>query len=558
MIDKESHYRSVLDEMIINRKQSTDLPDLALKDLPHFSLFANIDAVSSRLLTALQNQEKICVVGDYDADGATSTVIAVKSLKVMGFTNVDYFVPNRFKHGYGFSKGILDSLEQQGIELIITVDNGVTSIDAVNHAQKKGIDVIITDHHMPGPVLPDCLIINPNLNNCNFPCKDLAGCGVIFYVMLALRSYLKSTGILKADVNMSSFLDLVALGTIADCVTLSPVNQILCRRGISLIRSAKTRPGINALVKLSKLSQPHIQAIEIAFQVAPKINAAGRIDDMSVGVKCLLEENTQKASLYASCLVELNSERKNILDDMYKKAMTHKPGEGATVAYSPEWHEGVIGILASKLKEAHSLPAAVFCDANEHEIKGSIRSIKGVHMRDVLQEIESTSPGTFRSFGGHAMAAGCTIEKHAFDQFVKKFQNKCKQCLAMVDGDEKQRVDLNLPASMHTVEFHDFMHSHCVFGQNFPEPLFEGEFKVLHTRVLSEGKHVKLSLSHGSGLIDAIMFNCSESARYACSGNKVNLKYRLAVNFYQAKRSVQFLIEDFENSIDRSAIGTSN
>ena len=517
--------------------------DNTLAVLPHFQTLANIDAVTDRLLAARAKHERICIVGDYDADGATSTVIAVKSLTMMGFNQIDYIVPNRFKHGYGFSSSILDEIKEREYNLLITVDNGITSIDAVEKAKELGIDVIITDHHMPGPVLPDTMIVNPNLENCAFPYKDLAGCGVIFYVMLALRSKIINKGLVKA-VPLTQLLDLVAIGTIADCVPLTTLNRIICQHGLKLIREGRTSKGIQELIRQANISQQHIHAIDVAFQIAPKLNAAGRIDDMSLGVQCLMSSDPQTASSLTSKLISLNTERKQILEKMNHEASEQTIGQGATIAFNDTWHEGVIGILASRLKEQHEQPAGVFTSMGTDAVKGSLRSVKGIHLRNILQDISSQNPGMFQNFGGHAMAAGCTIAKNTFDTFKELFCDTCYKLLQQGAGDECVPVDGDLTGDQLSLGFADELYLNNIFGQKFHEPVFESTFTVQHIQQLSNGRHQKMMLSTKGSVTVGMNFFCSQSDSIIQRGDKIRSRYTLSVNFFRNQRTLQLILHE--------------
>ncbi|WP_241609185.1 single-stranded-DNA-specific exonuclease RecJ [Rosenbergiella australiborealis] len=512
-----------------------------------------IEQAVALLHQAMRDNLHIMVVGDFDADGATSTALSVLALKQFGAEQVSYLVPNRFEQGYGLSPEVVDLAHARKAQLIFTVDNGISSIAGVDYATTLGIPVIITDHHLPGEQLPAAAaMVNPNLHDATFPSKHLAGVGVAFYVMLALRAYLREQGWFTGAVpNLADLLDLVALGTVADVVPLDANNRILVWQGLQRIRAGKCRPGIRALVEVSQRQASRLAASDLGFALGPRLNAAGRLDDMSQGVELLLTENDAQARMLAVELDALNQTRKEIEQGMQQEALViceqlaqqqHLPS--GLAFYHPEWHQGVVGIVASRLKERFHRPVIAFAPAGEGILKGSGRSIAGLHLRDVLERLDSQQPGLLLKFGGHAMAAGLSLSEQNFPLFRDSFAQLVNEWL---DQDALKGVlwsDGELAAGQMTVETAEMLRNAGPWGQMFPEPLFDGEFKLLQQRLVGQ-KHLKLLLEPvcGGPLIDGIAFNVDLQQWPDPSIQRATLAYKLDVNEYRGQRSAQLLVE---------------
>tara|TARA_R110000772_G_scaffold161502_13_gene272659 strand:- start:833 stop:2554 length:1722 start_codon:yes stop_codon:yes gene_type:complete len=548
-------------KQILGNRGVTDNSEctLDLDGLASPGLILNINHAVSLLRAALEQQDKILVVGDFDADGATSTALLLLCLRRFGFEQVDYLVPNRFEFGYGLTPEIVEVAKQRQPALIITVDNGIASIDGVARATELGIKVLITDHHLPGTDLPaaEC-IINPNQFGCTFPSKALAGVGVVYYLMLALRADLRDTGWFninnRSEPNMLQYLDLVALGTVADVVPLDKNNRCLVKHGVQLIRSGRCRPGINALLEIAGQNKHNLNASDLGFVLGPRLNAAGRLDDMSLGIECLLTENPHTAYLFAQQLNDLNKDRKNIEQSMQDQAMAFLSGleddaekDTGLCLFNADWHQGVVGILASRLKDKFHRPAIVFaCSTeNSNEIKGSARSIPGIHIRDLLDIIATKHPGLLSKFGGHAMAAGLSIYAKDFVAFKTAFNQELENLLDPHMLEQVIYTDGSLPADCLTLQFAELLEQAGPWGQQFPEPLFIGDFEVLDQRVLG-ARHLKLLLQAPASeqAIDAIAFNVSAEILGSKLSN-LELLYRLQVNEFRGVRSVQLMIEEF-------------
>ncbi|PSU31909.1 single-stranded-DNA-specific exonuclease RecJ [Photobacterium lutimaris] len=509
------------------------------------------------LKQALAAQRRIIVVGDFDADGATSSALSVLALRMLGSRNVDYLVPNRFDDGYGLSPEVVEQAAERGAELIMTVDNGVSSIAGVAAAKARGIQVLVTDHHLPGDVLPEAdAIVNPNLHECDFPSKALCGVGVAFYLMLAVRASLREDNWFAEqglpEPNLAELLDLVALGTVADVVALDGNNRILVHQGLQRIRAGKCRAGIRALIEVANRDPARLVATDLGFALGPRINAAGRLDDMSFGVELLLCDNIQAARRMATELDALNQTRKEIEQGMKEEAVAicerlkfnKQDMPYGLSLFQRDWHQGVIGILASRIKEQYHRPVIAFADAGNGEIKGSCRSIPGLHMRDVLDLIDTQNPGMILKFGGHAMAAGLTIPEaqldafnHAFDQAVRaELDEDALRGVLLSDG-ELMPQELNLQVA-------EVLRAGGPWGQQFPEPMFDGRFRLLHQKLVGS-KHLKMMLEPlaGGSVIDAIAFNVDVRRWPDASVQQVELAYRLDVNEFRGNRSAQLLVE---------------
>ncbi|MAY02777.1 MAG: single-stranded-DNA-specific exonuclease RecJ [Gammaproteobacteria bacterium] len=522
----------------------------------------NIKEAVELLQRSLEQQEKILIVGDFDADGATSTALLLLCLKDFGFSNVDYLVPNRFEFGYGLTPEIVEVAKQRQPALIITVDNGIASIEGVARARQYGIKVLITDHHLPAADLPeaDC-ILNPNQHGCGFPSKSLAGVGVVYYLLLALRTALREASWFdqqsRTEPNMLQYLDLVALGTVADVVPLDRNNRCLVRHGLAVIRKGHARPGIKALLQIAGKNYRNLLAGDLGFALGPRLNAAGRLDDMSVGIECLLAENQQQAMHYAQLLNDLNQDRKNIEQGMHREALqimdelvvdedSRKDNKGICL-FNENWHAGVVGIVASRLKEKFHRPAVVFAGADDNieEIKGSARSIPGLHIRDLLDSIATGNPGLLNRFGGHAMAAGLSLNRSDFDRFAAAFEEALEKAVDASMLEQVLATDGELPLECFTLEFAELLEEAGPWGQHFPEPLFTGSFMVADQRILS-GRHLKLAVIPAGSeiLLDAIAFNV-EPGLLDHSLQQLALAFRLQVNEFRGRRSAQLLIEHF-------------
>ena len=461
------------------------------------------------LEAAVRQQQRIAIVGDFDADGATSTVVMIEGLRALGVSDIRYFVPNRFEYGYGLTPGIVALAAECKPDLIITVDNGVSSIDGVNAANERGIKVLVTDHHLPGDQLPAAAaMVNPNLMGNQFKSKNLAGVGVAFYVLLGLRARLRETGWLgqsRPEPNLAELLDLVALGTVADVVPLDKNNRILVRQGLARIRAGHCRPGISALIQVSRRDNRRLIAADLGFCLGPRLNAAGRLDDMSIGIECLLTQNTGTAQKLAQELDQLNLARREIETDMQMDAMraldniTLDETELPTglCLYEPGWHQGVIGILAARIRERFNRPVIAFADSDNGEIKGSARSVPGIHIRDVLYTVAKAEPDMLNRFGGHAMAAGMTLKKEHYSAFSKAFNAAVLNALKGKSIDNILLTDGSLTEKELTLNLAENLRNAGPWGQHFPEPTFDGIFTVQTSQLVAE-KHLKLVLRQNS------------------------------------------------------------
>ncbi|EHR7858933.1 single-stranded-DNA-specific exonuclease RecJ [Vibrio parahaemolyticus] len=556
----------ILKRIYINRG-ITDIAQLetSARGLHSYQKLGGIEQAVELLFQAIQEQKRIIVVGDFDADGATSSALSVLALRMLGSNNVDYLVPNRFEDGYGLSPEVVDQALELGAEMIMTVDNGVSSIEGVRYAKENGITVLVTDHHLPGQVLPEVdAMVNPNLDSCAFPSKALAGVGVAFYLMMALCVHMRKHNWFAQqgmqEPKLMELIDLVALGTVADVVPLDENNRILVHQGLQRIRAGKARPGIQALIEVAKRDARRLVASDFGFALGPRINAAGRLDDMSFGVELLMCNNIHAARRMASELDGLNQTRKEIEEGMKQEAMAFcerlQFGENSELPYGlslfqRDWHQGVIGILASRIKEKFHRPVIAFADGGEGTIKGSCRSIPGLHMRDALDFIDTQNPGLIIKFGGHAMAAGLTIKEQDFERFGRLFDEVVKKELdeaalkgvILTDGELKPEE-----FSMHIAEQ---LRAGGPFGQAFPEPIFDGEFKVLHQKLVGE-KHLKLMLEplykgHPTNvMIDGIAFNVDLRRWPDASVKTVRLAYKLDVNEFRGNQSLQLMIDHIE------------
>lgn len=525
--------------------------DYELKSLLPPALLTHATDAAVLLADAIEAQARILIVADYDCDGATACAVGIRALRAMAGESgaaIDYLVPNRFTYGYGLSPEIVDLAATMTPDLIVTVDNGIASIDGVARAAELGIAVLITDHHLPAETLPaaDC-IVNPNQPGCDFPSKCIAGVGVMFYVMLALRAQLRSRGWFGETIrepNLGALLDLVALGTVADVVALDRNNRILVNQGLKRMREGKLTPGLAAIFRAAGRDPAKATSLDLGFIVGPRLNAAGRLADMSLGIEGLITDDPTRALAIAQQLDALNRERKDIESGMQDQALAHlekiETSDGAGVAlFDPDWHQGVIGILASRIKEKLHRPVFAFARGENGEIKGSGRSIPGLHLKDALDLLAKRAPGLLLRFGGHAMAAGATLMESDFARFRDLFAGIADELIAPADRTRTLETDGRLEAAYVSIKTVQLLENE-VWGQGFPAPLFEDEFVVENQRILKE-KHLKLRLRQGEQRLEAIQFNFSESP-----GATIRAAYRLAINDYNGVQTPQLMIEHLE------------
>jgi len=532
--------------------------DYGLKHLLPPTQLKGLDSAVTILADAAENQKRILIIGDFDADGATSTALAIRCLTAFGFRNVDYLVPNRFVYGYGLTPEIVEAAREKAPDIIVTVDNGISSIAGVNTAKSYGIDVVVTDHHLPGKDVPAAdAIVNPNQRGCEFPSKHLAGVGVIFYVMSALRkrlrecSWFERNGI--GEPNMASYLDIVALGTVADVVPLDYNNRILVAAGLAKMRRGQATAGIQALFNIANRDPSKTSASDLGFTLGPRLNAAGRLDDMSLGIRCLLTDSFPEALTLAKELDDLNRDRKLIESSMQQEALTvlarlddtQLAGYAHGVClYKADWHQGVIGILASRIKDRMHRPTIIFAQSDSGELKGSGRSIPGVHIRDVLDQIASHNPGLIEKFGGHAMAAGLSIAASDFERFQEQFNLVVETYLSEENINPVILSDGELPEAMIDMGLAEGIREAGPWGQNFPQPVFDGVFQIVQQRIVGE-KHLKLVLTreHYSNVVfDAIAFNIDPDEWPNNNAREVELAYHLDINEFRGNVGIQLMV----------------
>lgn len=523
--------------------------DYELKSLIPPTALTNATAAAQLLADAIEAEAKMLIIGDYDCDGATATAVGMRALKSLG-ADVDFLLPDRFKLGYGLSPEIVDVAAQQSPDLIITVDNGIASLEGVARAQQHGIATLITDHHLPAETLPeaDC-IVNPNQPGCDFPSKCIAGVGVMFYVMLALRAELRERGYFaeRQEPNFANLLDLVALGTVADVVKLDRNNRILVSQGLKRMRAGQMQAGIAALFKAAGRDPKKATAMDLGFILGPRLNAAGRLADMRLGVECLLTDDASRALQIAQELDTLNRERREIESGMQEQALILLESLDANDAtpgvalFDESWHEGVVGILASRIKDKLHRPVFAFAPGEGGIVKGSGRSIPGLHLRDALDLVAKRAPGLLIRFGGHAMAAGATVNAENFEKFKSLFAEVAGELLAPADLTRTLETDGNLEGSYISLATARLLENE-IWGQGFPAPLFMDDFEVEQQRVLKD-KHLKLRLRKGDTRIDAIQFNFTTQP-----GNRSRVAYRLAINEYMGVESPQLMVEHLEAS----------
>ncbi|WP_411570167.1 single-stranded-DNA-specific exonuclease RecJ [Pectobacterium cacticida] len=533
----------------------------SLSGLLNYRLLSGIDNAIDLLQRALAEKRRIVIVGDFDADGATSTALTVLALRSMGAINVQYLVPNRFDNGYGLSPEVVAQADALGAEMIVTVDNGISSHSGVEEAHRRGITVLVTDHHLPGEMLPDAdAMINPNLPGCRFPSKALAGVGVAFYLMMALFVRLRDSdwfsqlGVPKP--NLAELLDLVALGTVADVVPLDANNRILVAQGLNRIRAGECRPGIRALLEVANRDASQLVASDLGFALGPRLNAAGRLHDMKIGVDLLLCDDLVKARLLANELNDMNQDRREIEQGMQVEALklcdtlerTRAVLPYGLALYHQEWHQGVVGILASRIKERFHRPVIAFAPAGNGMLKGSGRSIAGLHLRDALERLDTLYPDMIEKFGGHAMAAGLSLHEDRFEDFRQRFGELVSEWLDPSQLEGVVWSDGELPLSeLDLLSTAEMLRYAGPWGQAFPEPTFDGRFRMIKPRLLKE-RHLKamfepIDVAGSAPLLDGIAFNVDTAIWSDPSIKEVEMVYRLDINEFRGQRSVQLLIQ---------------
>ena len=541
-----------------NIKSGEDL-DYSLGSLISYEELGGIDDAVILLQEMITQKKRILIVADFDADGATSCALAIRGLTAMGAEDVIYVVPNRFEHGYGLSPKIVDVALDHDPDLIVTVDNGISSISGVEHAKKNGIKVLITDHHLPGDKLPRAdVIVNPQLKENKFPSKNLAGVGVIFYILLALRAKLKTENWFDEKnikyPNLANLLDLVALGTISDLVPLDKNNRTMVAHGLKLMRQNKSKAGILAILNQSGRQLSTLTSGDLSFAIAPRLNAAGRLTDMSLGIECLLTDDKENATEMAKKLNQINIERRQIQDNMEEQAFTEfeksfqdtskKIPHGICI-YNQNWHQGVVGIIAAKIKEKFNRPVVVFAQECQGILKGSARSITELHIKDVFDEIARLYPELILTFGGHAMAAGLTIEESQFDRFSDAFNKVVDRYISSDSLEDQCLTDGELSGDDFSLPLALAIQNSGPWGQSFPEPIFVGQFKILDKRVVGKS-HLKLKLqSRNNNTLDAIAFNMTDDD-WPAKLEQITSTYRLGINNYRGHSKIQLFIEHIE------------
>lgn len=532
---------------------------LDLAKMQHPDRLGGIGSAAERLADAVLEDRSILIVGDFDADGATGTALAILSLRAMGARRIGFRVPNRFEFGYGLTVPLVETLRDEPPDLLVTVDSGINCVDGVARARELGCCVIVTDHHLPGKVLPPAhAIVNPNQPGDAFPSKALAGVGVMFYLLSVVRRLLRERGWFgpaRREPNLASFLDLVALGTVADLVPLDHNNRILVRQGLERIRRGQARPGLMALLRLGKRDYRYVTAADLGFAVGPRLNAAGRLEDMGAGIQCLLSDDPAHAMQLAEELDELNRQRRGMQERMQEEAVQQAKNlvqqfeQGQTppalCLYDDNWHQGIVGLVASRVKDALHRPVVAFAPESEGAalLKGSARSVKGLHIRDALALVDARHPHMMKAFGGHAMAAGLSLERAGLEPFRDAFSNAVVEIL---DGEELSReilTDGELAANELGLETALAIEQYGPWGQRFPEPLFEGVFDVIDRRVVG-GSHLKMIVRgrRGGQELDAIAFNRLPGDLPRSGG--VHMLYRLAVNRWRGQQSCQLMVEE--------------
>ena len=530
--------------------------DKSLARLIPYQQLKGIDAAVDLLVVALEQRQRILIVGDFDADGATASTVGMLGLRLLGAAHVDYLVPNRFEYGYGLTPEIVQVALTRQPQLLITVDNGISSVEGVAAAKAAGLSVLVTDHHLPGNELPAAdAIVNPNQPGCEFPSKALAGVGVIFYVLIALRARLNSLGWYQNSKapNIAELLDLVALGSVADVVPLDANNRILVHQGLERIRAGRARPGLKAILEVAKRDYSRITSTDLGFILGPRLNAAGRLDDMSLGIECLLTDDANAAREMAAQLDEMNQDRKSIEQGMQREALAQLkelPVESMPFGlclFDPDWHQGVIGILASRLKERYFRPTFAFADAGDGMLKGSGRSVPGFHIRDALSVVAAQHPELISKYGGHAMAAGLTLPEANFAVFSSAFDAEVRRQLREEDLTGRLMSDGSLAVEEFHLELARALRNAGPWGQHFPEPLFHGVFQLVEQRIVGE-RHLKVVLKTecGSVKLDGIAFGVDREVWPNPTIRWVELAYKLDLNEFRGNETVQLMIAHIE------------
>lgn len=545
--------------------------EYSIKDLLSFKSLKDIEKAAGLLGEHIRNQSHILIVGDFDADGATSTALMLRVLSEFGARNVSYLVPNRFEYGYGLSPEIVAVAAKRSPDLLITVDNGISSIEGVAAAKALGMNVLVTDHHLPGDQIPQAdAIVNPNQDGCEFPSKAACGCTVAFYVLAATRQYLTQQQWFEEQSieapKLAKYLDIVALATVADVVPLDDNNRLIVQLGLQRIRSGRCVVGIQSLLKVAKRSLVNMDSSDLGFALGPRLNAAGRLDDISTGIECLLTDNPELSIEIAQALDDFNRDRKVIEQDMQQQALQHleqivdvsDEQRFAMSLYHPDWHQGVIGILASRIKDKFHRPVIAFARADDStsdedaEIKGSARSIKGLHIRDALDLFSKRYPNILNKFGGHAMAAGLTIKEKDFEFFQLHFNQICSGLLSDDDLSPELVSDGELAGDCYHLDFAEMLRFVAPWGQNFSQPQFHGQFQIINQRLLGE-RHLKLLLKevHSEKIVDAIQFNLDPIELdkgvwpdHSCQ--KIQCVFTLDVNEYRDQKNVQLMLKHIE------------
>jgi len=524
---------------------TADELNYGLAHLAPVSTLENIDTAANLVIS--KRDDRIIVVGDFDVDGATSTTLVLRCLREFGFKDVEYLVPNRFEYGYGLTPEIVDVAAKRSPQLLITVDNGVSSIDGVARANELQIPVLVTDHHLPGDELPAAaVIVNPNLKGSVFPSRNLAGVGVAFYLMARIGRLLEEQGQVGAAKIPARYLDLVALGTVADVVPLDHNNRVLVQQGLMRMRAGHAVPGIKALLQLSGRSVTRCVSTDLGFAGGPRINAAGRLEDISIGIECLLTDSAETASEYARILDQINSERRDIEATMREQAFKYVDHLGeqrwpsCVCVYESSWHQGIVGLIAARVKERCHRPVIAFAREDEHFLKGSARSIQGVHVRDLLEAVSTVKPGLIEKFGGHAMAAGLTIATSALEEFKTTVAQQMRRLYPSADFSGAIMTDGLLPQSALNLSFARSLRDAGPWGSAFPEPMWCGDFAVVEQRTVGEN-HLKLRVrpAEGGSVMDAIAFN-QAGAVYR---GTVTLAYKLDVNEFRGVENPQLVVE---------------
>ena len=506
----------------------------------------HIERAAALLADAIAANQRLLIIADYDADGATACAVGVRGLRLLG-ARVDYLVPNRLEHGYGLTPDIVKLAAERQPDLIVTVDNGIAAVDGVAAANALGIPVLVTDHHLPGDALPDAAcIVNPNQPGCSFASKNLAGVGVMFYVLLALRAELRQRGAYASqpEPDLRALLDLVALGTVADVVKLDANNRTLVENGLARMRAGKACAGINALFRAAGREPARATVFDLGFMLGPRLNAAGRIDDMALGIECLLADDPATAQQLAQQLDTLNRARRDVESDMLEEALailaSFNPIDSHSLtAYQPDWHIGVIGILASRLKDKFHRPTIVLARSESGELKGSGRSIPGLHLRDALDLVDKRHPGLILKFGGHAMAAGLSLPADRHDEFSQAFDAVVRELIDPADLDGMIETDGELDAADHSYELAQQL-DHAVWGQGFPAPLFTATFDVLAQRIVGE-KHLKLKLARAGASFEAMRFFHADPLP-----ERIRAVYALMPNEFNGQQSLQLKLQHWE------------